>query len=43
MALQLNKETEDGTLLQKISIYKRANKEVKSFTLEGKKTCIITQ
>ncbi|PNT62067.1 hypothetical protein BRADI_5g24917v3 [Brachypodium distachyon] len=24
----LNKETEDGTLLQKISIYKRANKEV---------------
>ena len=28
MVLQLNKETRDGTLLEKHAVYQRANKEV---------------
>ena len=42
MVLQLNKKTEDGTLLEKMTVYQRANKQVKSVTLDKKNTCIIT-
>jgi hypothetical protein len=43
MVLQLNQETEDATLLEKITVYQRANKEVKYVILDLKKTlCIIT-
>jgi hypothetical protein len=28
LSFQLHKETEDGTLLEKIAVYQRANKEV---------------
>ena len=42
MVLQLNKKTEDGTLLEKMTVYQRANKQVKSVTLDKKNNCIIT-
>jgi DNA topoisomerase-1 len=41
LVLQLNKETEDATLLEKITVYQRANKEVRSITLDKKNTCIM--
>jgi hypothetical protein len=31
ITFQLSKETEDGTLLEKIAVYNRANKEVHLF------------
>jgi hypothetical protein len=34
MVLQLNQETEDATLLEKITVYHRANKEVKYVILD---------
>jgi hypothetical protein len=34
----LSKETEDGTLLEKIAVYNRANKEVHLFTMQEKIT-----
>jgi hypothetical protein len=36
LTLQLSKETEDGTLLEKIAVYNRANKEVHLFTMQEK-------
>jgi DNA topoisomerase I len=33
LILQLHEETEDGTVLEKIAVYQRANKEVLSFTI----------
>lgn len=36
LILQLHEETEDGTLLEKIAVYQRANKEVESVTLKKK-------
>jgi hypothetical protein len=36
MVLQLNQETEDATLLEKITVYQRANKEVKYVILDKK-------
>jgi hypothetical protein len=38
LTLQLSKETEDGTLLEKIAVYNRANKEVHLFTMQEKIT-----
>lgn len=32
MVLQLSKETKDGTVGEKVKVYQRANKQVKSFT-----------
>jgi len=37
LTLQLHEEIEDGTLLEKIAFYQRANKEVLSFPTHGKK------
>jgi hypothetical protein len=37
LSFQLHKETEDGTLLEKIAVYQRANKEVWSVTKKKRK------
>jgi len=37
LTLQLHEEIEDGTLVEKITFYQRANKEVLSFPTQGKK------
>ena len=42
MVLQLNKETRDGTLLEKHAVYQRANKEVNYVILKvGKLASLI--